>query len=485
MERRAVTPNAQRAPAPPSHMTGTQLPFGIDFQAMLLKILLGGNFYAQQIIDHIKPAYFQNEVMAWAWGLALGYRAQYQALPSFMMVFDQIRHIDPRLQPIYAATLDRVRQMPVTDEAWLRAQTLDFIHRCIFRQAMVDARDLWNAGKDHESYDRMQEAMTERLMVTWGDVDRSWYMEGFAQRNVQRQQQQNGGYYTPTGIPQLDKLLEGGAQPGFVGDFLGYPKVGKTTTIINFGAVAARAAFKNVLHFNLEGGLSLVENRYDAIFSEELYQNVKRGEIDAKKYAAAYAEMQFLKQKIVIRNFSKDGWETNPDHLQMELDDLRRSANWIPDVIILDYVDLLEGRDKTVSSRTERQRSASQDVKTLANRGYAIWTVSQVQRPDTEDFDVKPTTLKSRQIADCYARIRVFDLLGSINQTVEERKQGVMRMFIELLRDNEANTEILVPCDFQKMSIGGGSKAVAVPYVGVQQAKALGYVQHTFTGAPK
>ena len=478
VERTPATLYGQRpapAPAPQSN-----LPFGTDFQGMLLKLLVENTAFSRSLVGYLKPNYFQNEAMAWAWGWALHYRESYAALPSFALIMDQTRFLDANLQPVYQAVLDMVRQRPVSDELYLRDQTMDFVRRQIFRQSFLDSKDLFNAGHVDKAYDMVQERMDELRAVQWETADRQWLGEGFAERHIERQRTMaEGTFYTGTAIPMIDNTLGGGAYPGFAGLWLARPKAGKTTFLTNLGAVAMRAYQRNVLHVPLEGSGKYIADRYDTIFTEELYANVRSGDIDAARYALAFQEMQMMRRKCVIRAFT-DEWDYDITHVWNEMRELKQMYGWEPDVIILDYVDLLNGRPKPggYKSDTSSAKAASQDVKSLANRGYAVWTASQVQRPKDKDFDETQEVLKSREIADCYARVRIFDLIGSLNQTREERQQGVLRLYLELYRDGESDQEILVSADFQRMKIGGAPVAPATLNPSATHVqKQLGYVQ--------
>lgn len=433
------------------------LPFGNEFQGMFLKILLENNETSRSLGPYVKANFFQNEAIGWAWSFAMEFKTQYSAYPSMALVMDRIRTLDSSLQPTYAAVLDQARSQHVTDEPWIKDQALDFIKRQIFRQAFIDSRDLFNAGNVTAAYDLFQERLDEVNRVQFDTPDRQWLMDEFADRHIERQHRAaDGTFYTGTGLPDVDRILGGGAYPGFVGCFLARPKAGKTTLLTNIGATALRSYQRNVLHFTLEGSGTQIADRYDTIFTEELYGNLKRGEVDASKYSLAFREMQMLRQKCVLRGFT-DKWEYDITHIWEEMREMKRLYGWDPDVIILDYVDLLNGRPRPggYKNKTESAVEASQDVKALSNRGYAIWTASQVQRPKDKDFDDVQEILKSREIADAYGRVRIFDMIGSINQTREERRQGLLRGYIELYRDGEADHEFLIGADFSRMRLGG------------------------------
>jgi hypothetical protein len=98
----------------------------------------------------------------------------------------------------------------------------------------------------------------------------------------------------------------------------------------------------------------------------------------------------------------------------------------------------------------------------LANRGYAVWSASQAQRPE-KGAENDAHWLHARQIADCYEKVRVADFLGSLNITNEERIAKVMRLYAELYRDNEADKGWVVRCDFSTMTIRSDPTAKSPP----------------------
>ena len=82
--------------------------------------------------------------------------------------------------------------------------------------------------------------------------------------------------------------------------------------------------------------------------------------------------------------------------------------------------------------------------------------------------------MQSRKIADAYAKVRVADFLGTLNQTREERQRHQMRLLAEMYRDNEAGRVILVKADFNKMTISAirdGSGVLPSPVTNIP----LGY----------
>jgi hypothetical protein len=221
--------------------------------------------------------------------------------------------------------------------------------------------------------------------------------------------------------------------------------------LVNLGIAGARLAYKNVLHCVFEGSRRQVVNRYDAAFSDELYSRVKAGEITDKKYELMLSEYRMLASKLVVRAFT-ERWDYSVVDVHEEIRALKREHGWSPELVIVDYGDLLRGRESHYNTETEKQRAAYRDLKSLANRGYGVWSATQSKRPKEGDEN-RPRWIRSRDVADCYDKIRVSDFGGSINLTLEEKNLGIARLLYEYYRDNEAESSIVVRADFSKMLI--------------------------------
>lgn len=453
-----------RAPVPKSASPVEQqqkLPFGSDFQKSLLRLLTEDPDYARMIADHLHPQYFESEVFAWVIGSMKRHRETYGAMPSLNVLANQCSIVDSRVRPMYSAMIDQIREAPMHDVQWMKDQTLDFVKRCIFVRTFQETKNLYNGGKVDDAYDLMMERMGQLIKTTWEPDDESSFFDTYAERHTRRQDTDPSKLSVSTGIHTLDTVLNGGLSIGELGIWVAYAKSGKSTMLINHGVAATRLDWRKTAHFVFEGSRSQVEARYDACFTDELYSKVKRGEIDAAKYDMNQREYTALRGLLRIRGCT-DSWDYSVTDIWDSLQTWKREG-WEPEVLIVDYGDLICGRDKNYPNEREKQKAAFRDLKSLANRGYALWTASQAQRPE-KGADERPHLIHARDIADCYEKVRVADFLGSINMTVEEKK-GVWneplnrwdvfpraRLYAELYRDSAAHQVIDVVADFQKMT---------------------------------
>lgn len=436
-----------RNPVPVHQEYQPRLPFDAEFQKALIRLLCEDHNFSHVMADHLSPQFFENEVLAWAFSFCQRYRESYHTFPSVRVLRQQCATLDSRIRPMYETAMEQIQNSVLQDEQWMRDQTLDFVKRSIFVRTYQETRQLYNSGKVEEAYDLMMQRMEQVTRTSWEPADEEDYFDELARRHNARMDMDPMRATVGTGFPTLDRVLGGGLSRGEAGCWIGYAKQGKSTLLINHGLAATMLELRQTAHFILEGNREQLANRYDAAFMDEFYRDIKVGVADADKYTRAWQQSQALRGLMKLRGFT-DEWDYNITDVTNALRDWKRSG-WVPEVIILDYGDLLNGREKKYPNEREKQKAAFRDIKSLANRGYVVWTASQAQRP-AEGSEDKDHKLFARQIADCYEKVRVLDYLGSINATRQEKRDCRARLYAELYRDNAADWTIPIVFDGPK-----------------------------------
>lgn len=469
----------ERTPIP---QESQHFPFDVSFEMSLLRLLCEDDGFAHALKRYLQPSYFSNEVLAWGYSCAQRHVEQYGAMPSIEVILQKTRTMDPRVAPVYTATIERVMISPLRDERWIKDAVLDFVKRNIFARTFAETRELYNSGKITQAYDLMMVRMEELHATTWEEADDGWLPEEYGMREMRRGFEDPSENAIPTGFNWLDHILGGGLSLGELGIWIAYAKIGKTTMLIQHGRAAVRNAWIPTAHFVFEGSRKQVEDRYDASFSGELYSKVKHGDTTADLYQKTFREYQLLKGKLVVSGFT-ERWDYTVQDVHEKLKELRRTRGFVPKLVLVDYGDLLTGRAKKYRSEYERQKAAFRDLKSLANRGYALWTASQAQRPE-KGMDEKAHFVKSRQIADAYDKVRVADFLGSLNQTLEEKEEHMMRLYAELYRDAAADKWLTVEADMSRMVIRQKEGLVSPSMDGGAVEPSLGWQAPTQIHAP-
>jgi hypothetical protein len=140
--------------------------------------------------------------------------------------------------------------------------------------------------------------------------------------------------------------------------------------------------------------------------------------------------------KLVIKKFPTNS--LTMAGLRAYLDQLEMVHGFIPDVLIVDYADLMHiGDSAQVRSETGQ---IYKDLRGIADeRNLALCTASQSNRLGE---GVRLITLK--HFAEDYSKAATSDIVLSYNQTDEEKELGLARLFVAKNRDEESGRTVLV-----------------------------------------
>lgn len=433
--------------------------FGPDFQRVLIRTTLADGALRNLVRRFTDSGQlgFTDPSSAWAWQVLCG-----QDRPTRLVLETEARRLAPG-DPAAAGAQAILAGSDVRDDDYVRHMVVEWARKQVFRSIMSDVVGQWNTGNEDQAMRIHQERLPELHKIQLDDVDRGWFFEEFDERQDRRAFVDHGLDYFPLGIEPIDERMYGGLSYGELEIPFAYSGVGKSFYCVHRGFVAVRSK-RNVLHFVLEGGRKQIEDRYEARFTDTLYRSVRRGDIAPEAVAMMRREYEMSRRGLVLRGYAdrKENWEITIQDILAELNDLRENHGWVPDLIIIDYGDLIHAPG---DSDRERQKRAFRQLKTLAiqeafrgHHGYAICAPSQAVRPDKGAED-REHVLVPRDVADCYEKTRIADAVVSINRTLREQENTQARLFLGKYRDNEDGLLVRILTDYAK----GGLAVLGVP----------------------
>ena len=149
-----------------------------------------------------------------------------------------------------------------------------------------------------------------------------------------------------------------------------------------------------------------------------------------------------------------------------EVKELRLNHGWVPDLIVVDYGDLMHapGDNETARQKTSfRQLKAlSERIEFRGHRGYAVCSPTQAQRP-SQGADEREHVLRPRDVADCYEKVRVSDAIISINRTLREKEYNLARVHLGKYRDSDDGATVRVRTDYAHGAFSDLSTKVEPP----------------------
>jgi len=239
-----------------------------------------------------------------------------------------------------------------------------------------------------------------------------------------------------TGFRKLDEALGGGLGGKELGIVLAPTGRGKSAVLIQIGCNVLRIG-KKPLHVTFELGKERVKARYVSSLSkvakDELFD--RQDEVRRK--------MKRIRRVVGNADLVVKEWPSRSctvDMLRGFIYTLRLREGFDPDVIIVDYADLM--RPEVAYARAETRHQLGSIYETL--RGLAmeldkpIWTASQTNRSGLS----KPI-ITVLDIAESFEKAMVADVVLAICRTTRERRINEGRFFLAKNRDNIS--EVTIP----------------------------------------
>jgi len=179
--------------------------------------------------------------------------------------------------------------------------------------------------------------------------------------------------------------------------------------------------------------------------SEEWMPEVK---LVSRRPAVVLDELKGVKKKLnaFSRMFGKKNlriivypaFTAGVDDLVRDLDSLEYAEGFVPDVVVIDYADILRpgsGRD-----RREQIDEIWKRLKSLAGERHClVVTASQSNRPS-----ISKRILEAQDVAEDIGKIAHCDVMIGINQTSDERKKKLVRLNLIVHRHKEIEDEEVV-----------------------------------------
>jgi len=234
-------------------------------------------------------------------------------------------------------------------------------------------------------------------------------------KDTESRYRENHRMIVPTPWESFNELLQGGLGNGDFGLIFGSPGGGKSWSLVALGGYAVKLGY-NVLHYTLELGADYVGRRYDAFFTNISVQDITQHKDKIEEV------VNTLEGQLIIKEYptGKASISTIESHIKKCID-----LDFKPDLIIIDYVDLLR------SKKNNRERKDEIDDIYISTKGLArelnlpIWSVSQVNRAGAKD-DI----IEGDKAAGSYDKMMVTDVAISLSRKRQDKVNGTGRFHI-------------------------------------------------------
>jgi replicative DNA helicase len=382
--------------------------FGYTFQIKIITCLLKDKQFLQQIDDILQPEYFENESNQFLVSVIKEYFKEYKSQPTAEVLKVKISEItdDVFKKSIVANVKDTFKYVDSQDLDFVMKQTLDFCKNKVLKNAIIDSVELLKSGKYDAIKAKVDAAMT-------AGTERNVGHDYVAM--VEERYNQATRHILPTGWDVIDNLMDGGLGKGELGVVVAPAGIGKSFLLVNLGANVIKQG-KNVLHYTLELNEAYVGLRYDSVITGIANQELKYN-IDSVKET-----VEKIPGNLIVKYYPTKtaAISTIASHVERY-----RMLGKEPDMVILDYADLLRGNGGQKDYRLELG-NIYEELRGLAGTlDVPVWTASQANRSALQE-DV----IQADKIAESYSKIMTADFVMSLSRKIEDKVGGTGRIHV-------------------------------------------------------
>ena len=380
--------------------------YGPGFQVKVLAALLNHKEFLINIHDIISEDYFESQAHKWIIKEILKYYDKYHTTPSLEVLKVEIKKLQNEVLQIAVKEQLREAYKESDDLAYVEEEFSAFCKNQMLKKALLQSVDLLQAG----DYDSIK-FMIESAMKAGQDKNLGHEYN----KDIETRYREEHRISIPTPWNEFNTLLQGGLGNGDFGLIFGNPGGGKSWALIALGGHAVKMGF-NVIHYTLELGEDYIGRRYDAYFTQIPVNVITANKIKVEKV------MKKLPGNLIIKEYApgKASISTLESHIQKCID-----LDFKPDLIIIDYVDLLR------SKKSNRERKEEIDDIYVSTKGLArglnipVWSVSQVNRAGAKD-DI----IEGDKAAGSYDKIMITDFAASLSRKRQDKVNGTGRWHI-------------------------------------------------------
>jgi len=387
-------------------MTDRLSSYGYNFQIKVITALLTDKTFLQQISDILSPSYFESEANNWLIDQILQYNEEYKGSPTLEVLkvkLDDVDH-DVLKTQIVQHLKDAWKYTESTDLEFIKQQALDFCKNQEIKKAILSSVELLKSGKYEEIKARVDDALKAGADKDIGHE----YMT-----NIEERYSDAVRFVQETPWEVINELTDGGLGKGELGVMVAPAGIGKSWALMNIGAHAIKTG-KTVLHYTLELNQAYVGLRYDSVITGIANQNLKHYQEEVKE------QLSKIEGDLIIKHFPTKTVSVMGLRAHIEKCIMQGKK---PDVIIVDYADLLRGHGQEKRHELE---GIYEDLRGLAgDYEIPVWTASQANRSALEE-DV----IDASKVAESYGKVMVADFIISLSRKVQDKLAGTGRWHI-------------------------------------------------------
>lgn len=407
---------------------------------------------------HLKYTYVEDSLIPYKHILKsiTSYYKTNEKLPTIGYVSQQFA-TNPQVQIVLA----EIKDTPIPDVETTIRQLEQYIKNVKFLQLNEQVANLYNDGKKEEavklSAEESQEIINFSLKQGTSQFIRLFrdFSTIMKERQIAKDAGEFDGEKIPFGIEPLDIITAGGLDKGDTALLIARSGVGKSTFLKGCAIYGARLGYK-VLHIQLESSRDECFTKYTQAWTAMSFNDVRFGNLDKAlelKLDKIINDMLRMQKDVYIYAFEKFD-EASCVEVRDLIVDFEKERGEMPHLVVIDYLGLLHPGDgvkygvDTQSIKMKKQNVAKRLKNICTEFGTRIITADQVDNVPIETWNSPDRVITRNNLSGDKNLIDPFSYVFTLNQTNDEYKDNLIRIYCDKLRNYKAQQILRVATDY-------------------------------------
>jgi replicative DNA helicase len=414
--------------------------FGDSIQRSILYLAKSDPDFYNQINSMVIPDYFESDIQGQIFKCINDYHDKFSVLPLDSVIMNEVCTSKNKLTlEDEIAYINKGAGDAVEHKEYFLDEVEKFAKEESMKLAITDSIGHLKEG----NYGKIEELVKGALTVNRNVDTGHTYFTDYKQRFLDELDRSKRDIFATT-FKSLNDPLEGGSERGEILMVAAPGGVGKSIAMVNQG-VTSLIEGRKVLYITLEMSESRVAKRFDSMLTLVPQDKLKSEVLKVERRLETVAE-KFGPNALRIKRFQP--YQIDANTIKALLTNLKNYDSFVPDVIIIDYLELM---NCTISDLPD-YKSQERIVHELRSIGIEfdafMCTCTQTNRDGK-----KVNIITDAELADSYGKIRACDLAYSLNQTQEEKDQGKMRIYAMKTRNGASGFLFEINIDYKTLSM--------------------------------
>jgi hypothetical protein len=426
--------------------------FNRAFQDKVLSLLMSNKMILGGHIDLLEPSHFDGIERINLAEILFDYYKKYHEVPSVDSVCELIRTGDFKKEAkdsLLSFFLDKIvsqTKIVAVEREFIGGKLTEFAKYQSVVGALIQSKKLI----ENNNLDEVQELMAKAFLVGGTTDIGTFYFDTVKDRVERRREarEDKNELVVPTLIKGIDTRIDGGLRAGELGVFVAGPSVGKSMALIHACKAAVMQGFA-AIYYSMELYLDRLEDRFDASFSGIPTKDLHKYPEDVRKQIRSLWDScggDLLLQYYPARTVSV---QTIEAHLMR----LVEEHNFFPQLICVDYADLLKG----VIPRKDRYEEVGEayvDLRNLGKKfGAGTWTASQTTKEGFGD-----DLVEIQKAAGTWQKAQHSDIMITMQREKEVPDSNIIRALFGKNRNDVTGGVIEIETDYSRAMFSKGAK---------------------------